>query len=225
MTMIDEYVAANWSTLHSLSRISGIASRPKQRLDRAELLECQKPDSGRMADACCYTACTMRIVAPMKPSSETSKGPIIHQSIRRVFGCTRTSLSIKPPQEDRTRRWGGREGPNVDHQTLTHDCPAPRSNCLAQYRSPKCGTVQDCSLFHLGKAFWLVRDSQPHDLHSSPSEPFTPVACAGRLFMSRLRGRAVQRTSHDSKEFGAFCFGGRSARDRSTGDGHSEPRQ
>jgi hypothetical protein len=30
--------------------------------------------------------------------------------------------------------------------------------------------------------------------------------------MSRLRGRAVQRTSHDSKEFGAFCFGGRSQR-------------
>jgi hypothetical protein len=25
--------------------------------------------------------------------------------------------------------------------------------------------------------------------------------------VSRLRGRAVQRASHDSKEFGTFCFG------------------
>jgi hypothetical protein len=28
--------------------------------------------------------------------------------------------------------------------------------------------------------------------------------------VSRLRGRAVQRTSHDSQEFGAFCFGRKS---------------
>ena len=47
-------------------------------------------------------------------------------------------------------------------------------------------------------------------LHSGPSEPFTLNAGVGRLFVSRLRGRAVQRTPHDSEEFGAFCFVARS---------------
>jgi hypothetical protein len=47
-------------------------------------------------------------------------------------------------------------------------------------------------------------------LHSGPYEPFTPVAGVSTLFGSRLRGRAVQRTSQDSQEFGAFCFRGRS---------------
>ena len=46
----------------------------------------------------------------------------------------------------------------------------------------------------------------PLSSRSSPSEPFTPTARAVRLFMSSFRGRAAQLASHDSKEFGAFCF-------------------
>jgi hypothetical protein len=64
--------------------------------------------------------------------------------------------------------------------------------------------------FIFGKSSAVYEGLRSPDLHSSPSEPFTPMTWAGRLFMSRLRGRAVQRTSHDSKEIGAFCFGGRS---------------
>jgi hypothetical protein len=41
----------------------------------------------------------------------------------------------------------------------------------------------------------------------SPSEPFTRAKRQVRVVVSRLRGRAVQLASHDSEEFGAFCFG------------------
>jgi hypothetical protein len=35
---------------------------------------------------------------------------------------------------------------------------------------------------------------------------FASTAQAARLIVNRLRGRAVQRASHDSQEHGAFCF-------------------
>ena len=41
-------------------------------------------------------------------------------------------------------------------------------------------------------------------LASSPLEPFTPGAEDVRLFVSRLRGRAVRRASHDSLSLGRF---------------------
>ena len=44
------------------------------------------------------------------------------------------------------------------------------------------------------------------DFHNSPSEPFPSTTRNVRLFMSSFRGRAVQLTSHGSKESGAFCF-------------------
>ena len=52
-----------------------------------------------------------------------------------------------------------------------------------------------------------VRTIGPDSLHSGPSEPFTRAKRQVRVIVSRLRGRAVQRASHDSEEFGAFCFG------------------
>jgi hypothetical protein len=41
---------------------------------------------------------------------------------------------------------------------------------------------------------------------TSPLEPFPPGARNVRLFVSRLRGRAVRRTSHDSLSLGRFRF-------------------
>jgi hypothetical protein len=44
------------------------------------------------------------------------------------------------------------------------------------------------------------------DFHSSLSEPFPSTTRAARLFMSSFRGRAVQRASHDSREFWGVLF-------------------
>ncbi len=65
------------------------------------------------------------------------------------------------------------------------------------------------------------------DFHSSPSEPFPRVTPAVSLFVSRLRGRAVRRTSHDSMSLGRFRFGGPLQNDRrrnsQTGPGRLSP--
>src|SRR5258708_17408124 len=52
----------------------------------------------------------------------------------------------------------------------------------------------------------LIRGADYY-LVSSPFEPFPPNLKAVRLFVSRLRGRAVRRASHDSMSLGRFLFG------------------
>ncbi len=56
----------------------------------------------------------------------------------------------------------------------------------------------------MGSNFFLS-----HHFHSSPPEPFPSLTPGGSLFVSRLRGRAVRRASHDSLSLGRFRFWGR----------------
>ena len=58
-----------------------------------------------------------------------------------------------------------------------------------------------------GNSSLVVSDStRRNHPDRSPSEPFTYTTPVVSLLVSSFRGRAVQQASHDSKEFGAFCF-------------------
>ena len=59
---------------------------------------------------------------------------------------------------------------------------------------------------HVPRQNTLIRCADYY-LVSSPFEPFPPNLKAVRLFVSRLRGRAVRRASHDSMSLGRFRFG------------------
>src|SRR5579864_646238 len=83
-------------------------------------------------------------------------------------------------KQDRTRRRGGREGPNVDHQTLTHDCPVPCSNWLAQYRFPQMWNCSRLLTFSSSENFLLfVRD------------PDLPICTVAHPSHSRLQPEQV----------------------------------
>jgi hypothetical protein len=57
-------------------------------------------------------------------------------------------------------------------------------------------------------AFQPLRRPRPAFFHSSPSGPYTGYCPTATLGLSRLRGRAVRRASHDLTESGAFSFMG-----------------
>jgi hypothetical protein len=88
----------------------------------------------------------------LRPQSQTAKRVIARSSTSRFCGFSgvqETPSASNLQQARQNRRRGGREGPNVDHLTLTHDCPVPRQNCLAQYRFPQMWNCSKLLTFHL----------------------------------------------------------------------------